>query len=93
LNAAIQEKKRFEGALDDAVASGMNAGVEVLMNQVGIRVHNFMLRDLKDPNPIGRAYHPDSNPAGRILSSARTRSGIGTNQGLYRRDHVLGGTL
>lgn len=30
----MQEKKRFEGALDDAVASGMNAGVEVLMNQV-----------------------------------------------------------
>jgi recyclin-1 len=34
LNAAMQEKKRFEGSLDDAVAAGMNAGVEVLMNQV-----------------------------------------------------------
>jgi hypothetical protein len=30
----MQEKKRFEGSLDDAVAAGMNAGVEVLMNQV-----------------------------------------------------------
>jgi recyclin-1 len=37
LNAAMQEKKRFEGALDDAVAAGMNAGVEVLMNQVSPR--------------------------------------------------------
>lgn len=38
LSPAMQEKKRFEGALDDAVALGMNAGVEVLMNQVRPRV-------------------------------------------------------
>lgn len=35
LNAVVREKKRFEGVLDDAVAAGLNAGIEVLMNQVG----------------------------------------------------------
>ncbi|CAE6429961.1 unnamed protein product [Rhizoctonia solani] len=34
LNAVVREKKRFENALDDAVAGGLNAGTEVLMNQV-----------------------------------------------------------
>ena len=34
LNAVMREKKRFEGILDDAVAGGLNAGIEVLMNQV-----------------------------------------------------------
>ncbi len=35
LNAVMREKKRFENALDDSVAAGLNAGTEVLMNQVG----------------------------------------------------------
>jgi recyclin-1 len=34
LNAVVREKKRFENALDDSVASGLNAGTDVLMNQV-----------------------------------------------------------
>lgn len=34
LNPVMREKKRFEGVLDDAVAAGLNAGIEVLMNQV-----------------------------------------------------------
>ncbi|KAJ7505525.1 exocyst complex component Sec10-domain-containing protein [Mycena galericulata] len=34
LNAVVREKKRFENALDDSVAAGLNAGTEVLMNQV-----------------------------------------------------------
>lgn len=34
LNAVVREKKRFEMALDDAVAQGLNAGVNILMNQV-----------------------------------------------------------
>jgi recyclin-1 len=34
LNAVMREKKRFENALDDSVAAGLNAGTEVLMNQV-----------------------------------------------------------
>ncbi|QRW25649.1 exocyst complex component Sec10 [Rhizoctonia solani] len=39
LNAVVREKKRFENALDDAVAGGLNAGTEVLMNQTGPRVY------------------------------------------------------
>ena len=34
LNAVVREKKRFENSLDDSVAAGLNAGTEVLMNQV-----------------------------------------------------------
>lgn len=34
LNAVMREKKRFENALDDSVAGGLNAGTQVLMNQV-----------------------------------------------------------
>lgn len=36
LNAVMREKKRFENALDDSVAGGLNAGTQVLMNQVRI---------------------------------------------------------
>ncbi|KAF4612782.1 hypothetical protein D9613_011761 [Agrocybe pediades] len=34
MNVVVREKKRFENALDDSVAAGLNAGTEVLMNQV-----------------------------------------------------------
>lgn len=34
LNPVVREKKRFENALDDSVAAGLNAGTDVLMNQV-----------------------------------------------------------
>ncbi|KAF8635631.1 hypothetical protein AX15_000269 [Amanita polypyramis BW_CC] len=34
LNVVVREKKKFENALDDAVAAGLNAGTELLMNQV-----------------------------------------------------------
>ena len=34
LNAVVREKKHFENALDDSVAAGLNAGTQVLMNQV-----------------------------------------------------------
>ncbi|KAJ7212280.1 exocyst complex component Sec10-domain-containing protein [Mycena pura] len=34
LNAVVREKKRFENSLDDCVATGLNAGTQVLMNQV-----------------------------------------------------------
>lgn len=36
LNPVVREKKRFENLLDDSVAKGLNAGIEVLMNQVWI---------------------------------------------------------
>ncbi|KAG8757442.1 F-box protein: endocytic membrane traffic, recycling ReCYcling 1 [Ceratobasidium sp. 423] len=50
LNAVVREKKRFENALDDAVAGGLNAGTEVLMNQVE---HIIITRT----GP--RVYYPD----------------------------------
>lgn len=34
LNVVVREKKKFENGLDDSVAAGLNAGTEVLMNQV-----------------------------------------------------------
>ena len=34
MNPVVREKKRFENALDDSVAAGLNAGTDVLMNQV-----------------------------------------------------------
>jgi recyclin-1 len=41
LNGVVREKKRFENALDDSVAAGLNAGTEVLMNQVRILLGFF----------------------------------------------------
>lgn len=34
LNVVVREKKRFENTLDECVAAGLNAGTQVLMNQV-----------------------------------------------------------
>jgi recyclin-1 len=45
LNAAIREKKRFENSLDDCVAGGLNAGTDVLMNQVLLFIR-FVVRSL-----------------------------------------------
>jgi recyclin-1 len=41
LNAVVREKKRFENALDDSVAGGLNAGTEVLMQQVEHIIQKF----------------------------------------------------
>ena len=49
LNAVVREKKRFENSLDDSVAAGLNAGTEVLMNQVGWLVWLFCLLALEFP--------------------------------------------
>ncbi|KAF5323093.1 hypothetical protein D9611_009311 [Ephemerocybe angulata] len=49
LNAVVREKKRFENALDDSVAAGLNAGTEVLMNQV-----DHIITTLTKP----REYYP-----------------------------------
>ncbi|KAJ6509045.1 exocyst complex component Sec10-domain-containing protein [Mycena sanguinolenta] len=49
LNAVVREKKRFENALDDSVAAGLNAGTEVLMNQV-----DHIILSLTQP----REYYP-----------------------------------
>lgn len=54
LNLVVREKKRFENALDDSVAAGLNAGTEVLMNQVE---HIIITR-----TPPRAYYPPDDVP-------------------------------
>ncbi|KAI9513549.1 exocyst complex component Sec10-like protein [Russula earlei] len=49
LNPVVREKKRFENLLDDWVAKGLNAGIEVLMNQV-----DHIITALTPP----RTYYP-----------------------------------
>ncbi|KAI0267323.1 exocyst complex component Sec10-like protein [Gloeopeniophorella convolvens] len=49
LNPVVREKKRFENLLDDSVAKGLNAGIEVLMNQV-----DHIITTLTPP----RTYYP-----------------------------------
>ncbi|KAM0791348.1 hypothetical protein ACM66B_005816 [Microbotryomycetes sp. NB124-2] len=62
LNTVVREKKRFESALDDAVATGLNAGVNVLMSQVEhvIATH----QDLRDFSP----------PEGSVIELQPTRA-------------------
>lgn len=46
----MREKKKFEASLDDAVAQGLNAGVNILMNQVEhIVLTHQGLRDFSPP--------------------------------------------
>ncbi|KAJ3874198.1 exocyst complex component Sec10-like protein [Lentinula edodes] len=54
LNSVVREKKRFENSLDDSVAGGLNAGTEVLMNQV-----EHIILKLTEP----REYYPPENAA------------------------------
>ncbi|KAG6909572.1 hypothetical protein DXG01_016822 [Tephrocybe rancida] len=53
LNGVVREKKRFENALDDSVAGGLNAGTEVLMAQV-----EHIILTLTGP----REYYPEDGP-------------------------------
>ncbi|KAF5365282.1 hypothetical protein D9758_005333 [Tetrapyrgos nigripes] len=52
LNSVVREKKRFENALDDSVAAGLNAGTDLLMNQV-----DHIIQRLTKP----REYYPPEN--------------------------------
>jgi recyclin-1 len=52
LNAVVREKGRFENGLDDCVAAGLNAGTDVLMNQV-----EHIILTLTKP----REYYPPEN--------------------------------
>ncbi|KAJ7164689.1 exocyst complex component Sec10-domain-containing protein [Mycena crocata] len=54
LNAVVREKKRFENALDDSVAAGLNAGTQVLMNQV-----EHIILTLTQPREY---YPPEDDP-------------------------------
>ncbi|KAJ7134384.1 exocyst complex component Sec10-domain-containing protein [Mycena epipterygia] len=54
LNAVVREKKRFENSLDDSVAAGLNAGTQVLMNQV-----EHIILTLTQPREY---YPPEDTP-------------------------------
>ncbi|KAL1742582.1 exocyst complex component Sec10-like protein [Schizophyllum fasciatum] len=54
LNPVVREKKRFENALDDSVAAGLNAGTDVLMNQV-----EHIIMTLTQPREY---YPPEDSP-------------------------------
>lgn len=49
-NSVVREKKRFENALDEAVAAGLNAGVDLLMGQI-----EHIVATAQDP----RDYYPE----------------------------------
>lgn len=86
LNPVMREKKRFEGVLDDAVAAGLNAGIEVLMNQVRSADGDRQLIS-------GRAHRHGQDGASRILPRAwgavRARSDVR----MPRSDRVPGDAL
>ncbi|KII91464.1 hypothetical protein PLICRDRAFT_104834 [Plicaturopsis crispa FD-325 SS-3] len=67
LNGVVREKKRFENALDDSVAAGLNAGTEVLMNQV-----EHIIQTLTPP----RAYYPISDALLELGPTAGCTSAI-----------------
>jgi hypothetical protein len=68
LNAVVREKKRFENALDDSVAAGLNAGTEVLMNQVRLFLHRFLnVTKIYDGLLLGGTYNTNTDEATRIL--------------------------
>jgi hypothetical protein len=71
LNGVMREKKRFESVLDDAVAAGLNAGIEVLMNQVSCP------RPLGYPLTLGGTYYPSQNWSSGVLPCRRYSDGAG----------------
>lgn len=91
LNAAVREKKRFENALDESVAGGLNAGTDVLMNQVGefVKFHFYGIDDFF----LGRAYYFDVDGTEGVLSAGGCAVGVGTDEGVYGGDSVFGDAL
>jgi len=52
LNGVVREKKRFEGALDESVAAGLNAGVDLLMGQA---------EHIVTTRQVPRDFYPEEN--------------------------------
>lgn len=67
LNAVMREKKRFESVLDDAVAAGLNAGIEVLMNQVRTHQRSPSGRPRMPADHAGGTYHHGQDGSSGIL--------------------------
>jgi hypothetical protein len=90
LNTVMREKKRFENTLDDSVAAGLNAGTEVLMNQVGLLgIYELVLIGTL----IGGAYHLDADGSEGVLSPGRSADGFGRYEGVYGGDSLFGYAL
>ncbi|KAF7762300.1 hypothetical protein Agabi119p4_8893 [Agaricus bisporus var. burnettii] len=68
LNAVVREKKRFENALDECVAGGLNAGTDVLMNQV-----EHIILTLTEP----REYYPPEDTPLELGPTKACREAIG----------------
>ncbi|CAO1628766.1 unnamed protein product [Parajaminaea phylloscopi] len=62
LNSVVREKKRFESGLDEAVAAGLNAGVDLLMSQA-----EHLITTRQDP----RDFYPE---AGKDMDLGRPTS-------------------
>ncbi|KZT22891.1 hypothetical protein NEOLEDRAFT_1070445 [Neolentinus lepideus HHB14362 ss-1] len=68
LNGVVREMKRFENALDDAVAAGLNAGTDVLMNQV-----DYIILTLTQPREY---YPPEDAPPLELKPTSGCREAI-----------------
>jgi hypothetical protein len=82
LNTVMREKKRFEGILDDAVAGGLNAGIEVLMNQVGA-AHSVARGRT---HAAGGAHHHRQDRSEGVLPHRGRTYGSRPNAGMPGRD-------
>ncbi|KIJ07871.1 hypothetical protein PAXINDRAFT_173216 [Paxillus involutus ATCC 200175] len=67
LNVVVREKKRFENTLDDCVAAGLNAGIQVLMNQV----EHIILTRTKP-----REYYPPEDSLQELRSTEGCREAV-----------------
>lgn len=67
LNPVVREKKRFENSLDDSVAGGLNAGTEVLMNQVRWLIHLRFTPLIRKQCNTGRPHYINADKTPRVL--------------------------
>lgn len=82
MNAVVREKKRFENALDDSVAAGLNAGTEVLMKEVSILrlfpFHGGLIYF------AGGTHYIDADAASGVLPARGCSARSRTNEGVHR---------
>lgn len=68
----MREKKKFENSLDEAVASGLNAGVQILMTQA-----EYILQTQQDPRdfaPAGADEQPGTPISAASAAHKRDKS-------------------
>lgn len=70
LSIVVREKKKFENALDESVASGLNAGLNILMTQAEYVLHNQ--QDPRDFCPELLAQETLDKRRGSAASAAST---------------------